>query len=384
MLRLIPHRFSFFLILTLTLTGLGNSIYLAIAHYRNFTDLAFSSFCAISKAINCDTVAQSPWSIFLGIPLAIWGFLGYALLLVLIFPLRKNSSQMISLWGFIFLLSLCYSGVAIYLGYISATQINSYCMLCLANYLINFMILIGSWLICRRVFKHSFRQHFINALKLINNSLTLKIPLLFIFFTAYCLVLFLPKYWYYKPLSQAFSLPTGVTETGNPWIGAKNPVLIIEEYVDYQCFQCSKMHSFLRNLIAANPQKIRLIHHHYPMEHEFNPFVVPEPFHVGSGKMAMLAIYAQSQGKFWEANDIFFQQGREKKSFNTQLIASKLDLLDSDFSQIVNHPQIRTVLNRDILRGMKLRIMATPAFVIEGKVYTGFIPPAILEPYVRK
>ncbi|MBU4035957.1 MAG: hypothetical protein KKA35_05965, partial [Proteobacteria bacterium] len=42
-----------------------------------YTDIGYESFCAISKAINCDTVSQSPYSVFLGVPLAIWGVAGY-------------------------------------------------------------------------------------------------------------------------------------------------------------------------------------------------------------------------------------------------------------------------------------------------------------------
>ncbi|MBU3949567.1 MAG: hypothetical protein KJ826_15285 [Proteobacteria bacterium] len=52
-----------------------------------YTDIGYESFCAISKAINCDTVSQSPYSVFLGVPLAIWGVAGYCFCFQRIFPL---------------------------------------------------------------------------------------------------------------------------------------------------------------------------------------------------------------------------------------------------------------------------------------------------------
>ena len=66
-------------VLLLVLAGLADTLYLAWSHYKNYTDLTFSSFCALSRAINCDTVSQSPWSILWGLPLAHWGFFAYAL-----------------------------------------------------------------------------------------------------------------------------------------------------------------------------------------------------------------------------------------------------------------------------------------------------------------
>ncbi len=36
-------------LLLITLVGLADAVYLAIAHYRNFTDIAYASFCAVSK-----------------------------------------------------------------------------------------------------------------------------------------------------------------------------------------------------------------------------------------------------------------------------------------------------------------------------------------------
>jgi hypothetical protein len=41
----------------IALIGLFDSLYLSISHYRNYVDIGYQSFCAISKAINCDTVA---------------------------------------------------------------------------------------------------------------------------------------------------------------------------------------------------------------------------------------------------------------------------------------------------------------------------------------
>lgn len=74
--EIIPLPFSFYglPVILLSLFGLVDSAYLAVSHYRNYMDIGYASFCAISRAINCDTVSQSPYAIFLGVPVASWGF----------------------------------------------------------------------------------------------------------------------------------------------------------------------------------------------------------------------------------------------------------------------------------------------------------------------
>jgi len=85
------------IVATLILAGLFTSIYLSISHYRVYTDMSYKSFCALSKAINCDTVSQSPYSILLNIPLPIWGVMGYLFLMgLLVFSFKKEISKIYS------------------------------------------------------------------------------------------------------------------------------------------------------------------------------------------------------------------------------------------------------------------------------------------------
>ena len=96
------------------------------------------------------------------------------------------------------------------------------------------------------------------------------------------------------------------------------------------------MHYYLRELIAKNPDKIRLVHHHFPMDHEYN-FIVKHPFHVGSGKMALLAVHAAAKGKFWQMNDVLFGIGGETHKINIKEIASRTGLDYPELASAANH-----------------------------------------------
>ncbi len=294
----LPFPVYFWTVVVLAVMGLADAIYLSISHYRVYTDIGYASFCAISKAINCDTVSQSPYSILWGAPVPVWGVFGYLCVLVLLPFAGSKEAGKERLWSFLFWIFLGFSLYSLALGLISALYIHSYCLMCIVSYAINFLLLFYAWLIRRRFGKNGLIADLLLDLRFLWNKKRPQIMLLALVFgvSFYCHGHKISSLLEPDP-SPAFRVhSTGVTEDGHPWIGAQTPVLEITEFTDYQCFQCKKMHFFLRRLIETHSDKIRLVHRHYPMDHKVNP-IVKEPFHVGSAAMSLLAIYAQSIGK---------------------------------------------------------------------------------------
>ncbi|MCW5202340.1 MAG: vitamin K epoxide reductase family protein [Candidatus Electrothrix communis] len=378
--KTLPYRVYTVPILVLAAIGIAASAYLGLSHYRNYTDIGYSSFCALSQSINCDTVSQSPWSILLGLPVAFWGILGYTILFLLALPAQVNTEGRRGLWELLFLLSLLFSLVALYFGYITATKIGSYCIVCILTYVVSFSLLFSTWIIRRRFNSHSFFAGIQKGLKfLLRQKITLSLlVLLLLSFGA--LRILIPAYWEYQYPQLSEKIAKGVTEEGHPWIGAKNPKLVIKEFTDYQCFQCSKAHFFLRLLVDKYPDKIRLVHYHYPMDEKFNTVLVKEPFHTGSGMLALLTIAAAGQNKFWEANDALYaviQNGIT--TFNIKEFSEKIQL---DAEQLKKDMHSESALKRvesDIRTGLKNNILGTPSFIVGDKMYAGRLPNEILD-----
>lgn len=357
------------------------SAYLSLSHYRNYTDIGYQSFCAISRSLNCDTVSQDPSAIFLNVPVAFWGCLGYAFFLtsLMLFRTKRN---IISGWAILCLAAGFFSLISIFLALVSSFYVHSYCLMCIVIYGINFMLLLLTWMAQQRFGFGSF----ISTLKLDVAHLNEKRGKAFLVVFSFIVLsltttFFYPKYWVLPTFPENQEIEHGVTDEGNPWIGAQNPVLTIVEFSDYMCFQCGKMHSHLRRLVSQYPGKIRLVHRHYPLDHLSNPFV-KEPVHNQSGMVSLLAIYAQEQDKFWQVNDILFREAREKKLISFSVVAKETGLDFSDFQEMINDRLIIRLAG-DIRDGAKLGISATPSFVIEGKLYTGIIPEKVLAPIIE-
>ena len=378
----LPFRVYFFSVLFLSVTGLIVSLYLAYSHYKNYTDLKYQSFCAISNGINCDTVSQSPYSVFI-IPIPIWAVIGYALFLLLLPFAWRQKGRDGRIWSLFMLIALAYAGVSIALAAVSAYMIGSYCILCILIYFVNLFLLWYAWLIRRRFSSVGFFCNIRSDWRFLWQQKRIFLPGFTVFSVAVILVIvLLPPYWRLAPEPLSPEMAYGLTTEGHPWFGAENPEIEIEMFSDYQCFQCKKMHVYLRKLIAGHQPKIRVIHRHYPMDHEVNE-IVKEPFHIGSGKMALLAIYAASRGKFWDMNDLLFEIGASQKQIDLNWVAEKTGLKTAGLIRALKAPFIRKKLTSDVWQGMKLRILGTPSFVINGNVYAGNIPADVLQKYLK-
>jgi uncharacterized membrane protein len=371
--------------LFLCLTGIGVSAYLAISHFRVHTDPGYQSFCAISKSINCDTVSQSPYSVLLGLPLAAWGVAIYAFMLLLVFISAAPEAGHRQVWTILFAAAFLCSLSSVGFAFVSAFFIGSWCILCVVTYGVNLLLTFWSWIIRKRFLAGPLVNAFEEDLRFLWKRIRLTGPVFGVLVAGlFSATLWVPPYWVIEPPIASAHLKSGLTQEGLPWVGSEDPELEIVEFTDYQCFQCRKMHLHMLQLLARHPNKIRVIHRHFPMDHEFNPIVV-EPFHVGSGRMAILAIYAAIKGKFPQMNDwLFFKSNPEHGSLRLSEAAAAAGIDAGELAAALKHDRYRLLLKRDIHEGLRLGVVGTPSYLVNGKVYEGSLPAEALEPLFQR
>jgi len=351
----LAYAYYFWPVVGLILAGLVDSLYLAVSHHRVYTDIGYKSFCAISRAINCDTVSQSHHSIFLGLPVPVWGIIGYTLLLLFLLPAVRKETEKKQIWSLVFWLSLAFSAYSVVLALISSYLIGSYCIMCIVSYGVNLALLFYAWIIRRRFSTAGLLADTREDIRFLWKHRVKTSLVAAIFFAAVGTTwIVFPVYWHYQPPPVAANIPRGITDAGHPWIGAQNPVLEI----------------------------IRITHHNYPMDHRFNP-IVKVPFHRGAGKMALMAVYAASKNKFWELNDHLYGLAGHQQKVEIKELAQTVGMKPEELAGALYDRSIRRQLQRDIRQGNKLGISGTPGYVINGKVYLGQIPAEVLKTGMR-
>ncbi len=368
------RRTVLFLSLLLTLVGIGASAYLTHLHVMAHTNAGFTPSCDINATWRCTAVAVSPYSVFLRVPMAVWGLLGYAVFLFFLFwGLRSPQHS----WptGLYWLLSAAALALAVYLAVIAEFVIGALCLGCVTLYVVNVLLFAGAtWLLVRD--PGSLRRDLAGlprnraALACAGASLIAAATLFFAY----------PKYWEIPLQAECEGLPAGVAGDGSCWIGAREPKLEITEFSDYRCPYCRRAHHKLRQLVQEYPNRIRLIHKHFPLDMSCNPELTRQ-LHDGACLMARMAYCAGAQGKFWVMNDHLFAL-QESASIDPASVAKEVGLDVGSFMTCLASSEAATIVERDIREGIALHITATPTFFIDGKKYVGAIPDDVLRPYL--
>ena len=131
--------------------GCALAVWLAVLHHRAHAGDAGASFCAIDSRLDCDAIALSPSSVFMGAPVAVWGLLGYAVMAALAVT-GVTSRRLHPGWPAGILLCLTTGSVAVSmrLAWISEVQIRSLCLLCIACWTVNALLAALAWWMARR------------------------------------------------------------------------------------------------------------------------------------------------------------------------------------------------------------------------------------------
>jgi protein-disulfide isomerase len=365
--------------LILSLAGILVSLLLARIHYKANTEAGFHSFCGGGSTFNCDDVARSPYAVLLGVPTAWWGIWGYLIAAaVASLGLRTRRPALIAACGL--LLFAGFVALSAVLGFISAFRLRALCILCATTYGINLLLFV---LALVQAVVLGFSDVLASPLRQFRQAPGKTLALLVLLgSTALALVALVPPYWQQgagqtrKTFSLA-GLARGEAPGGGHWIGAQNPTLTITEFSDYECPHCRQAHAQLRNIVGQYPDRVRLIHRHFPLDQACNRSI-ERPFHQFACWAAQVAECAGRAGRFWEANDILFQLSNYLDTQSTKKIAADLNIDPAALDRCMQGGGLEAVKN-DIEVGIALKLEGTPSFLVDGQLYMGNLPAAVLE-----
>lgn len=381
-------------ILGLAALGLALALYLVWEHYVAWTDPNLEVICDISEALSCSAVSRTPYAVFLGMPVATWGVLGYLLIAAVGFWgwFSRSAGPAVAALG---ILAGVSATVSLVLGIVSKVSIGVLCPFCLGTYGVNGALAVLAVALFVRVgWRGAWRQ----ASLFVRQHLARCTQLAALGALALLLLLWsYPKYWTdTDPLAEQLrampapppsssdcedtEIGSGVTEDGHHWIGARSPEVTITEFSDYQCPFCALAHHKLRALIEAYPTTIRAIHRHFPLDQACNP-IIQEPFHPAACYYAGLAACAGEQGKFWAANDHLYLHGREPRPIEVGAFAAELGL-DRAALESCLEERAWGLIRPDLEAGIRLELRGTPSFLVDGKLHMGADPAEILAPHL--
>jgi protein-disulfide isomerase/uncharacterized membrane protein len=372
-------------ILALGAVGLGVAVHLTRIHYFTHTDPAYHSICAVSERVNCETVAESAYSVFLGLPISVWGLFCYTLVAALAaFGLSRR--RLHPTWPFGALLgvatvALAGSGI---LAFLSFFRIDSMCIFCMILYAVN----AGLFGLCAALAVRTRRSPI--ALVAADLKAVLGRPVPAVVLAAVfgggvaAAELIVPPYWIHLGWSELPDLPAGVDAEGHNWIGAEKPTVIVTEFSDYECPHCRRAHRNIRQMAARYPDAVRLVHRHQPLDDACNGSL-KKPFHRRACEFSRAAECAGAQGRFWAMNDALFSVQDEVGAAGVDLdeLAVRIGLDRSVFRECLGSAAPRRKIVADIAEAERRGVEGTPTYFLGEQMFPGGFEESILAAAVK-
>ena len=143
--------------------------------------------------------------------------------------------------------------------------------------------------------------------------------------------------------------------------GAQNSSVVLEEFADYQCPTCATMHPVMNEINATYGSRIKFIYRNYPLIQ----------IHKNAYEAAVSGEAAGLQGKFWEMQNLLFQNQRNwsnvadvKPVFEGYAQTIGLDV--EKFKADVLGMAAKQRVDADLQRGRALNISSTPTVLVNG------------------
>lgn len=159
--------------------------------------------------------------------------------------------------------------------------------------------------------------------------------------------------------------PQALTRLHSPTLGNADAKVHIVEFLDAACGTCAQFSPFVKDLMAANPGRIRLT-------------VRYAPLHRGSEQVVKVLEAARKQGKYWQALEALFATQRQWVQNHVayaQLAWNSLAGLGLDLDRVradMNAPEVTRIVEQDIADTRTLNVTQTPEFFVNGRAMPSF------------
>jgi protein-disulfide isomerase/uncharacterized membrane protein len=138
-------------------------------------------------------------------------------------------------------------------------------------------------------------------------------------------------------------------------------------YSDFLCPFCRNLAAALHDYLPRSGNRVTLYFKNYPLDQDCNPNL-KKTVHQGACALALGAICANEQGKFWPYHDRVFQSPPDKPVLaDAERLAQQAGLDAAAFKTCLASPRAKQRLSREIAEAVAVGVEATPTIFINGK-----------------
>lgn len=158
---------------------------------------------------------------------------------------------------------------------------------------------------------------------------------------------------------------TALVRMHSPTLGKADAPVVIVEFIDPACETCAAFYPKVKQMMAANPDRIRLVLRY-------------APFHPGSDKVVTMLEAARRQGKFWPALEALLANQAAwtaNHKADPEKAWKQVDGIGLNMEQMafdLTSPDIDSVIKQDLADAKTLNVTMTPEYFVNGKPLPSF------------
>lgn len=375
-------------IIALSIVGLGFAAASTWVHYRLLTDPTYASPCDVSAAFNCSQVYLSRYGAVAGVPVAIFGLVWFgltALIAAFARPVKGESPAA----GYLLALSVVGMATILYLGYVSFAVLGTGCLLCMGTYVAVAGIFVAA-LMSRPVALTNLPSRVgMDLRSVVAQPVVLVCALVYLTVSVGAVALF-PGEEEAARRAAAAPAPTAGQQLDFATAWAQQPrvdlgidpegaSVVVVKWNDFECPSCRQAEVLYKPVLdkfaTSHPGAVKYVVKDWPLDSACNFHMMSTiPRHEAACDAAAAARMARERGKYQEMVDwIYANQGVTQAEMRAAA-QRILGVTDFDREYARQLPEIR----KDITDGGVLNITSTPTYFING-VRVGGLAPQQLE-----
>ena len=362
-----------------TLIAIASHTYLLLSYYPlKFGRLTEKSFCNLNATFNCDAVAASAYSSFLNIPLAVWGAATNFIFLTLILIYALNlSDHRLRYLRYSFYLALFTAAASVVMAIISFSQINTYCIFCIAAYILSFINLTCVYLLL----KGKEIPVFADIKNLFTTSRLALGLLVLIPFISFVVHRSMVQQYLSGNISAYVNSSISEWSSNSPQdfskgetltYGPQNAKMIITEFADFLCSHCKTASPSIKAFLQAHPD-VGFQFFAFPLDGKCNPKIKRN--HGLSCHLSKTVYCAEKQSLGWEFHDAIFENQAHlyrsgsikniNKLYKQWKQVQKIDW--EKLNTCIKSKQAHQAMKNSSLKGDKAGVLGTPTIYVNGK-----------------
>jgi uncharacterized membrane protein/protein-disulfide isomerase len=371
-------------IVALSLVGLGFAGASTWVHYRLLTDPTYVSPCDVSATFNCTQVYLSRYGSVAGVPVALGGLVWFGLTALIAGFARPVNGES-SAAGYLLALGIIGLATVLYLAYVSFAVLGTGCLLCIGTYA-GVVGIFTAALMSRPVALANLPARLGSDLRAaVAQPLVLVCAVLYLTASLGAVALFPGED---AAARQAAAAPAATAseqlDFATAWaqqprhelgVDPEGASVVVVKWNDFECPSCRQAEAYYKSAFdkfaVSHPGAVKYVVKDWPLDAACNFHMMSTiRGHEAACDAAAAARMAKDRGKYQEMVDWIYANQAVSQADLRAAAQRILGVTDFDREYAQKLPEIR----KDIADGGVLNINSTPTYFINGVRLPGGFP----------